>query len=60
MHTPSSAVVKEIIGPAGNDMTRLPPTVASFQILKEAKNDRQHMGINGAANHSGGALNPSN
>src|SRR6202043_3460605 len=39
---PSSADVSEIIGPAGSDMQRLPPTVAVFQILNEAKYARQH------------------
>jgi hypothetical protein len=42
VQTPSSAAVSEIIGPAGSDMQRLPPTVAVFQILKEARNARQH------------------
>jgi hypothetical protein len=42
VQTPSSAVVSEIIGPAGNDMQRLPPTVAVFQILNEARKARQH------------------
>ena len=54
MQTPSSAAVSEIIGPAGNDMQRLPPTVAVFQILNEARNARQHWLIRGAASHSGG------
>ena len=36
------AAVNEIIGPAGKDMQRLPPTVAVFHILKEARNARQH------------------
>src|SRR5215470_4271124 len=35
VQTPSSAAVSEIIGPAGSDMQRLPPTVAVFQILNE-------------------------
>ena len=42
VQTPSSADVSEIIGPAGSDMQRLPPTVAVFQILKDARNARQH------------------
>src|SRR5207237_3513819 len=54
VQTPSSAEVSEIIGPAGNDMQMLPPTVAVFQILKEARNARQHWLISGAAIHSGG------
>src|SRR3984893_14851831 len=53
---PSSAAVREIMGPAGSDMTMFPPTVASFQILKEARNARQHSGKSGAAFHSGVAL----
>ena len=40
--TPPSAEVSEIIGPAGSDMQRLPPTVAVFQILNEARKARQH------------------
>src|SRR5437016_1965211 len=54
VQTPSSAAVNEIIGPAGNDMQRLPPTVAVFQIVKEARKDRQHRSISGAASQSGG------
>ena len=59
VQTPSSAAVSEIIGPAGNDMQRLPPTVAVFQILKEARNARQHWLIRGAASHSGGQASAS-
>ena len=40
--SPSSAAVSEIIGPAGSDMQMLPPTVAAFQILNEARKARQH------------------
>src|ERR1700712_4095267 len=54
VQTPSSAAVRAIIGPAGNDMQRLPPTVAVFQILKEARNARQHWLIRDDAIHSGG------
>src|SRR5439155_6292056 len=54
VQTPSSAAVSEIIGPAGSDMQRLPPTVAVFQILNDARNARQHWPINGAASQSGG------
>ena len=54
VQTPSSAEVREIIGPAGSDMQMLPPTVAVFQILKEARNARQHWLISGEAIHSGG------
>ena len=43
MQTPSSAAVSEIIGPAGSAMQRLPPTVAAFQILNDARNERQHL-----------------
>src|SRR3954454_15162153 len=52
---PSSATVSETIGPAGNDMQMLPPTVAVFHTLNEAKNEWQHLWISGAAVHSGGA-----
>ena len=52
--------VSEIIGPAGSDMQRLPPTVAVFQILKDARNARQHWLISGAAIHSGGQTSASN
>src|SRR6202007_1486559 len=51
---PSSADVSEIIGPAGSDMQTLPPTVAVFQILKDARKARQHWLISGAANQPGG------
>src|SRR5438874_12916818 len=53
---PSSAAVREIIGPAGSDMQMFPPTVASFQILNEARKERQHSRRSGAANHSAGAF----
>src|SRR5207248_1304538 len=53
---PSSAAVSEIIGPAGRDMQTLPPTVASFQILKEARKDRQHRRNKGAAVQSADAF----
>src|SRR5215216_5345865 len=56
---PSSAEVREIIGPAGNDMQILPPTVAVFHILKEARNARQHWLISGEAIHSGGQASAS-
>ena len=59
MQTPSSAEVSEIIGPAGSDMQMLPPTVAVFQILKEARNARQHWLISGEAIHSGGQASAS-
>src|SRR4029450_1353061 len=53
---PSSAAVREIIGPAGSDMQIFPPTVASFQILKEARKERQHSRKSGAAVQSAGAF----
>src|SRR4029077_6888510 len=56
VQTPSSAVVREIIGPAGSDMQIFPPTVASFQILKDARKERQHMRKRGAAVQSDGAF----
>src|ERR1700756_5614089 len=59
VHTPSSAEVSEIIGPAGSDKQMLPPTVAVFQILNEARKARQHWLIRGAAIQSGGQENPS-
>ena len=48
--------MSEIIGPAGSDMQMFPPTVASFQILNEARKDRQHWRNSGAAVQSGVAL----
>ncbi len=42
VQTPSSAAVSDIIGPAGSAMQMLPPTVAMFQILNEARKARQH------------------
>src|SRR5207342_164722 len=59
VQTPSSAEVREIIGPAGSDMQMLPPTVAVFQILNEARNARQHWLISGEAIQSGGQVSPS-
>src|SRR5882672_891929 len=59
VQTPPSAEVSEIIGPAGSDMQMLPPTVAVFQILNEARNARQHWLISGAAIHSGGQASAS-
>src|SRR5579862_9572183 len=59
VQTPSSAEVSEIIGPAGSDMQRLPPTVAVFQILKEARKARQHWLISGAASQSVGQASAS-
>src|SRR5262245_10590091 len=57
--TPSSADVSEIMGPAGSDMQMLPPTVAVFQILNEARNARQHWLIRGDAIQSGGQASAS-
>ena len=48
--------MSEIIGPAGSDITMLPPTVASFQILNDERNERQHSWISEASVHCGGAL----
>lgn len=48
---PSSAAVSEITGPAGRPSQRLPPTVAMFQILKEARKAR-HCSNSGAAGAS--------
>src|SRR5436190_18903154 len=56
VQTPSSAVVREVIGPAGSDMQMFPPTVASFQILKDARNERQHSRKSGTAVQSNGAF----
>ncbi len=51
-HSPSSEAVREIIGPAGSALQRFPPTVAMFQILKEARKARQHCSTSGAASAS--------
>jgi hypothetical protein len=40
-------------------MQMLPPMVAAFQILKEARNARQHSRSSGAAFQPAGALNRS-
>src|SRR4030095_6890309 len=56
VQTPSSAVVRETIGLAGSDMQIFPPTVASFQILKDARKERQHSRKSGAAVQSDGAF----
>src|SRR4029079_15952100 len=53
---PSSAVVREIIGAAGSDMQMFPPIGASFQILKDARKERQQMRKSGAAVQSDGAF----
>ncbi len=37
---PSRAAVSDTMAPAGSDMQMLPPTVAAFQILNEARNAR--------------------
>src|ERR671932_450061 len=57
---PRGATVGEIMEPAGNDMQMLPPTVAVFQTLNEARNEWQHWRIKGAAVHSDGASRASN
>ena len=48
--------MSEIIGPAGSDMQMLPPTVATFQILNEARKASQHSRMSGVARHSGGPV----
>ena len=45
------------MGPAGNDMQMLPPTVAAFQILKEARSELQHSRKSGVARHPAGPAN---
>ena len=49
--------MREIIGPAGSDITMFPPIVASFQILNDERNDRQHSAMSDAAIHCLGASN---
>src|SRR4051812_34837009 len=46
-----------IIGPAGSDMQTLPPTVAEFQTLNDARNASQLIRNSGAATQSAGASN---
>jgi hypothetical protein len=46
-----------IIGPAGSDITMLPPTVAEFQILNEAKNASQLVRSSGPTLQSFGVAN---
>ena len=53
----SSATVRVIIGPAGRDMQMLPPTVAEFHTLNEARNASQLVVISRAADQSAGAEN---
>jgi hypothetical protein len=45
------------MGPAGKDMQILPPMVAAFQILKEARKESQHSFISACARHSAGPAN---
>jgi len=54
--TASRATVSETIGLAGSDIQTLPPTVAAFQILNEARSARQHSRRRGPAFQSPGAL----
>src|SRR5580704_9365712 len=54
VHTPCRPAVRETIGPAGSDMQMLPPMVAVFQILNDARNELQHWWNSAAAVHSGG------
>lgn len=49
VQTLSSAAVSEIIGPAGRDMQRFPPIVATFEILNEARKALQHAFSSGNA-----------
>ena len=46
-----------IIGPAGSDMQMLPPTVAVFHTLNDARKASQLVRNSGAARHSFGAEN---
>jgi len=55
LQRPSRATTSEIIAPAGSDMQILPPTVAAFQILNEARRALQQARISGAATHFRGA-----
>jgi hypothetical protein len=54
---PSNPAVREIMGPAGKDMQMLPPMVAAFQILKEARKESQHSLSAAWARHSAGPAN---
>src|SRR5262249_41548226 len=56
VQTPSSAAVSEIMAPAGEDITTLPPTVAAFQILNDIRKQSMALSNSGAAFHSGGPL----
>src|SRR5260370_18795466 len=49
---PSSATASEIIGPAGNDIQMLPPTVAVFQILNEERKEPQDSPLNARGVHT--------
>jgi len=44
-----------IIGPAGSAMQMLPPTVAAFQILNDARKASQLVRTSAAAGHSAGS-----
>src|SRR5258708_37931920 len=46
---PSSATASEIIGPAGNDIQMLPPTVAGLQIFNEERKHREQSPPSGPA-----------
>ena len=52
VYVASSATVIVIIGPAGSDMQMLPPTVAEFHTLNEARNASQLVVNSGAARQS--------
>jgi hypothetical protein len=49
VYVASSATAVVIIGPAGSDMQLLPPTVALFHTLNDARNTSQQMGNKAAA-----------
>ena len=56
VYVASSATVNVIIGPAGSDMQMLPPTVAEFHTLNDARNASQPVWISGAARQLSGVV----
>ena len=56
--TPSRAAQSEIMGPAGREVQRLPPTVDMFQTLKEATNESQHGRISSSAGQAAACARP--
>ena len=52
--TPSRALAKEVIGPAGSDRQMLPPTVATLCTLNEPRSAWQHCRASAAAGARGG------